>query len=428
VSERTVEWRLETILLGSGVFGNIAMSTLSPALPKIEQAFGGAEADYLTKMLISATGLGVIMVSPFTGTLARRFGRRAVVVGAYAIFLVFGMLGMLLPTLPLIIATRFVAGAAGAVIVAMALILIGDFYLERPRERRIGASHAIGAVVLAALVPVAGFLADINWRLSFVIHLAALPMLLLALTSRDLADAARSAEAVSAGGDARSARFPPAVWLILLLALFAGGIGYSVQIFVPFHLRDIGAHSAGLAGVMLAVTLVTSMTTSFLYAEVRRFISVPVVFAIVFGGWALGLGVTAVTTTVMGTLIGMGITGLAGGLVGPNMFSAVSALTTDSARAHSIGVVKGIYYFGPFFGPTMLQLLSLQKHPETALLSLSATGATLAAICLVAGFISARGRRGALAPEPVEATEAQLDSAYEAELESDRGRSRSQAR
>jgi MFS family permease len=420
VAERKVEWRLETILLGSGVFGNIAMSTLSPALPKIEQAFGGAEADYLTKMLVSATGLGVIMVSPFTGTLARRFGRKAVVVGAYAVFLVFGLIGMLLPTLPLIIASRFVAGASGAVIVAMGLILIGDFYLERPRERRIGASHAIGALVLAALVPAAGFLADINWRLAFLIHFAALPMLLLAMTSRDLAGADSAPQAVSADGGARAGRIPKAVWIILLLALFAGGIGYSVQIFVPFHLRDIGARSAGLAGVMLAVTLVTSMATSFLYAELRRFVSVPVVFAIVFGGWALGLGVTAQTTTVMGTLVGMGITGLAGGLVGPNMFSAVSALTTDSARAHSIGLVKGVYYFGPFFGPTMLQLLSLQQHAETALLALSATGTGLAAICLLVGLVAARRTGGRLAKEPAARTEAQLGAAFEAELEDDR--------
>jgi MFS family permease len=418
VADRKVGWTAETILLGSGVFGNIAMSSLSPALPKIEQAFGGAEADYLTKMLVSATGLGVIMVSPFTGTLVRRFGRRAVLVGAYAVYLVFGLMGMVLPTLPLIIASRFVAGATGAVIVAMGLILIGDFYQDRPRERRIGASHAIGALVLALLVPVAGFLADVNWRLAFLIHLPALPMLLVATASRDLASADRVVQAAGKAGR-RAGRLPAAVWLILLLALFAGGIGYSVQIFVPFHLRDIGAHSAGLAGIMLAVTLVTSVATSFLYAEVRRFVSAPAVFAIVMGGWALGLGITAVTTTVLGTLIGMGVTGLAGGLVGPNMFSAVSALTKDdAARAHSVGLVKGIYYFGPFFGPSMLQLLSLQTHAETALLSLSAVGASVALVCLAAAFVARR--RGPLAAELLAATEGQVGAAYEAELESDR--------
>jgi MFS family permease len=405
LAQRKVGWTAETILLGSGVFGNIAMSALSPALPKIEQAFGGVAADYQTKLIVSATGLGVIVVSPFTGVLA----------AAYAIFLVFGLMGMVLPTLPMIIASRFVTGAAGAVIVALGLILIGDVYDGRPRERRIGASHALGALALAALIPLAGFLADIQWRLAFLIHLAAVPMLLLALGAGELGRADQDRKVAAA--TASPSRIPAAVWIILPLALLAGGIGYSVQIFVPFHLRDIGAHSAGVAGVMLAVTLVTSVATSFLYADVRRFASIPVVFAMTMGGWALGLAVTALTSTVLGTLVGMGIVGLAGGLVGPNIFSAVSATTADSARAHSVGIVKGVYYFGPFFGPTMLQLLHLQGEAETALLSLSTTGAVLAVVCLLVGFLA----RHRLRATSADAAEANLNAAFEAELDSERG-------
>lgn len=409
MSERKVGWSAEAILLGSGMFGNIAMSTLSPALPKIELSFGGAEVDYLTKMLVSATGLGVIVVSPFTGSLVRRFGRRPVVIGAYATFLLFGLMGMALPSLPLIIASRFVTGGAAAVVVAMGLILIGDFYQGRPRERRIGASHAIGALLIAGIIPIAGYLADINWRLAFLVHIAALPMLLIAIGSREIGGVHEQAPLAPG---ARRGRIPPAVWLIMLLTLMAGGIGYSVQIFMPFHLRGIGAQSAGLAGTMLGICVLFSVLTSFLYAEVRRFVSVAAVFAIVMFGWSLGLAVTALTVTVTGTLIGMIVIGLAGGLVGPNIFSAVSALTTDSARAHSIGMTKGVYYFGPFFGPTVLQLLSLQTHADQALTALSAFAAGFGVLCAgVAVFVGTR-RTGAPAP--------QLDAAYEAELEADR--------
>ena len=412
MSERKVRWPVETILLGSGMFGNIAMSTLSPALPKIELSFGGAEVAYLTKLLVSATGLGVIVASPFTGTLVRRFGRRSVVAGAYAIFLVFGLAGMILPSLPMIIASRFVTGGAGAIIVAMALILIGDFYEGRPRERRIGASHAIGALLIAGLIPIAGYLADISWRLAFLVHIVALPMLMIALGSRELIGV--KAEAPVAPGT-KAARIPPAVWAIMLLTLMAGGIGYSVQIFMPFHLRGIGAHSAGLAGTMLGICVLASVLTSFLYAEVRRFVSVTAVFAMVMFGWSLGLAITALTVTVTGTLIGMIVVGLAGGLVGPNIFSAVSALTTDSARSHSVGMTKGIYYFGPFFGPTVLQLLSLQSHPDEALTALSIFASALGVLCLViAAVLFSRGKRGSDAPS------AELDAAFEAELEADR--------
>ena len=409
MSERKVGWSAEAILLGSGMFGNIAMSTLSPALPKIELSFGGAEADYLTKMVVSATGLGVIVVSPFTGTLVRRFGRRPVVIGAYTAFLLFGLVGMILPSLPLIIASRFVTGGAAAVVVAMGLILIGDFYQGRPRERRIGASHAIGALLVAGIIPIAGYLADISWRLAFLVHVAALPMLIIAIGSREIGGVH---EVAPLAPGAKRTRIPPAVWLIMLLTLMAGGIGYSVQIFMPFHLRGIGAQSAGLAGTMLGICVLFSVLTSFLYAEVRRFASVAAVFALVMFGWSIGLAVTALTTTVTGTLIGMIVIGLAGGLVGPNIFSAVSALTTDSARAHSVGMTKGVYYFGPFFGPTVLQLLSLQTHADQALIALAAFAAGFGVLCAITALI-VRSRRPAVAGP-------QLDAAFEAELEADR--------
>ena len=198
----------------------------------------------------------------------------------------------------------------------------------------------------------------------------------------------------------------------MLLTLMAGGIGYSVQIFMPFHLRGIGAESAGLAGTMLGICVLFSVMTSFLYAEVRRFVSVAAVFAIVMFGWSLGLAITALTVTVTGTLIGMIVIGLAGGLVGPNIFSAVSALTTDSARAHSIGMTKGIYYFGPFFGPTVLQLLSLQTHADQALTALAAFAAGFGVLCVGVAIFVATRRPGAAGPE--------LDAAYEAELEADK--------
>jgi MFS family permease len=412
-SDRKIPWRAEAVLLGSGMFGNVAMSALSPALPKIEQAFAGTpNVEYMTKLIVAAVGLGVILITPFTGLMIRRFGRRAVVVGAYSVFLVVGMAGMFLPSLPLVIASRFITGGAGAVVVAMGLILIGDHYEGHARERRIGACHAIGALLVGVVIQAAGFLADVNWRYAFLVHLTAIPMLLLALASPELARPELEAAAQPVADRARRERLPAAVWLIGFVTVAAGAIGYSVQIFVPFHLRDIGANSAALASTMIVITVVTSVATSLLYADVRRFLSPAAVFALGFAGWATGLALTGLTHTVASTIGAMVVIGLAGGLMGPNIFSLLSAVTPDPVRPRAIGLIKGIYYFGPFIGPTVLQLLSLQRRAETALLALAVFGATFAVLCLVGGVFFK-------APQPRNAQE-DLDAALEAELEADR--------
>jgi MFS family permease len=382
-------WRVEAVLLGSGMYGNVAMSALSPALPKIAQSFSGlSHPEYWAKMAVSAVGLGVILISPFTGSLVGRFGRRPVMVGAYIAFLIFGLSGMFIPSLPLLIVTRFITGGAGAVAVATGLILIGDHYAGLPRERRIGMSHAVGALLTGLAIQIAGFLADIDWHYAFLVHLTALPLLFLALASPEL-------DKPEIPGAARppAGRLPPFMWLIGLTALVAGGIGYSVQIFTPFHLRNIGANSSALAGTAIVITLIGSMVTALFYGEVRRWLSASTVFAVAFLGWSAGLAMTALTHTVSSTLAAMAIIGLSGGIIGPNIFALISEVTPDPERPRAIGLAKGIYYFGPFIGPATLQLLSLQNQAETALISLAVFGTGFAALCWVTGFIFRASQR-----------------------------------
>jgi MFS family permease len=367
----------EIALLGAGLFGNLAMSVLSPALPVIQAHFAGEpNVAYLTKFLVSAVGLATIAVSLFAGMLVDRFGRRRVLLGSYALFVIAGTIGMWLPTLPSIIISRVFAGAAGALIVTTGITLIADIYQGRPRERRIGMNHAIGALALGLLVPLAGYLADFNWRWAFLIHLIGLPMLACVYFSHDLGRLDRRMQVRARGG----ARFPESTLALGLLTLVAGAIGYSVQIYVPFHLRLIGSASAATAGAMFAITVLFSVTTSFMYAEVRRWVAPMGIFCIVFLGWCAGLTTVALSTSVLGVGAGMAITGLAGGLLGPNLFATAAAATTDANRARTIGLIKGIYYAGPFVGPTALHWVDQRQGPDGALLTLAATAGLM---CIV---------------------------------------------
>jgi MFS family permease len=387
----------EIALLGSGLFGNLAMSILSPALPVIQASFAAEPgAAYLTKFLISAVGLATISVSLFAGPLVDWLGRRRVLLTAYALFVVAGTIGMWLPTLPLIIISRIVAGAAGALIVATGITLIADLYEGRARERRIGAIHAIGALLLGLLVPFAGYLADFNWRWAFLIHLIGLPILVCVYFSDDLGRLdQRLAERMKAQAQVRN-RFPDAILALGLLTLAAGAIGYSVQIYVPFHLRLIGSASAAVAGTMFSITVLFSVLTSFAYADVRRWISPTGIFCLVFLGWSAGLATITFSTSVSGVGVGMAVTGLAGGLLGPNLFSVASAMTTDANRPRTVGLIKGIYYAGPFVGPTALHFVDQRHGADGALLALAAAAGLLSVVMLGVWRRTAAGQRMAM--------------------------------
>jgi len=387
-------WATEIILLGSGLLGPLAMSALSPVLPKIESAFGGsAEAAYLTKAIVMVVGIAMILVSPLTGTIARRFGRRRVLIWSYAIFLIAGLAGAFFDSLAAIVASRFLVGAAGAACVTLAITLIADLYEGGARERRIGANHAIGALLLSGLMPVAGYLGDVAWRLAFAVHLIVMPLLIASLLSSGLPEGEDAA--VSRRRDVQAPLRPLAG--IAALALAAGSITFSVAVFTPFHLRDLHIPSAGVAGEMISLTVFCSVATSFAYGELRRFLSAQIVFCIAFALWATGFALVAQAQSLGPFALGMSIAGMGGGLVGPNIFSVASSVGRPEARSRNIGIVKGIYYAGPFVGPSLLQMVSQRYTAGGAILTLSIVAAMLAAIC-TARLAWGAFPRGAAAP------------------------------
>lgn len=390
---RQVHWSTEALLLGSGMFAPLAMSALSPVLPKIQQAFGGTpQAAFTTKATVMVVGIAMIIASPLSGALLRRFGAQRLLAGCYALFLAAGIAGMALPTLPAIVATRLFVGAAAAVIVALAISLIGALYDGPARERRIGAIHGIGAALLAMLVPLSGLLGDLGgWRLAFLVHLIALPFLVLALISPDLATLRGSSAAVDRPESARSIR--PMLG-VAGIALLAGSITFSIPVFEPFRLVEIGVRSSAVAGAMFSITVGFSVASSLAFGELRRFAPNAVLFLLAFGFWALGLVTISFAPTVVGIASGMVMVGLGGGLVGPTIFSLVATLSSDADRARNTGLVKGTYYAGPFLGPSSLHLIFPDAPASYSLLAL----ATLAGLLALASFLMAtRTRRRAVA-------------------------------
>jgi MFS family permease len=375
-----LDWQTETVLLCSGAFANIAMSSLAPAIPSIGRELGDTGGAAIASLLFSAAGLGVIVFSPLTGAIIRRFGGRTSLAGAYIAFAVAGTAGIMLPNIPLIAVSRFIAGGAGAMIVALGLILIGDAYEGRPRERRIGAYHAMASLALAIIMPFAGLMADINWRLVFLVHLLALPMIGLAIGGKSLRGEFGRAKPVS--NISRGPWLNAPLAALLAVSAVAGAIIFSIQIYMPLHLHSTAGGTGLVIGFSLSASVVTMLLTSLLYAEIRRFVAIVPIFLISLLILALGLFVVAETATVAGTVFGMAITGIAGGLFGPNLFTAVSVCAPPEGRAHAIGFTKALYYFGPFAGPVCLQMAGLSGDPDASLQALAIASALLGMACL----------------------------------------------
>ena len=349
-----------------------------PILPAIQTALAaGPEDHYLVKLIMIAFVGGLIVGSPAAGFLLERTSYRRLLGGAGLLFVAAGCSGYLISDLRLLVASRFVAGAAAAALNITAVTMAGDLYDANHRARWIGMITATGSLFAILSSPVAGFAGSVAWRLPFLLHMLALPIVLLALGMRPVAP--HRSERATAASAART-RFPRAM---LILALVVGIMVTLPSMYMAFRMRDIGILSPAVIGVMFLAASVPETIISALYGAVRSRLGARLVFLIGFGLAGGGLAILASIGTRFGLIGGMLVYGLGNGLLAANMMNL--AASVDAHRSRIVGVVLSAYCTASVVGVLVLESL-FRGSPASAPLLVMAAGCVLAAVYYYAMF------------------------------------------
>lgn len=143
------------------------------ALPSIQDDLGTSTA--ATQWTVTAFLLALAVFMPWAGRLADRYGRKRVLLAGMVVFGIGSLLSAVAPSLPALIAFRFVQGVGAAVMQPLALVAgTRDAPAER-RGRLIGlmstggtAFLIIGPLIAAAILSVG------SWRWLFLVNLPVL--------------------------------------------------------------------------------------------------------------------------------------------------------------------------------------------------------------------------------------------------------------
>lgn len=143
------------VILGSLMIGTVlaALDTtiVSTALPTIAGKLGGfsSYAWVGTSYILTST-----IATPILGKLGDLYGRRPVVLGAIAVFVVASLLCGLSRNMPELIAARGLQGLGGGGIQALTFAILGDLVSPRERGRYMGLYTGIfaGAAVVGPLL------------------------------------------------------------------------------------------------------------------------------------------------------------------------------------------------------------------------------------------------------------------------------------
>ena len=275
-------------LLLAATLTTMANATISPALPGLRTAFAAdPSAEFLTRLLVPAPAVGVILCAPFAGIAADRIGRRPLLLAGIALYAVAGSAGLALPSLRAILASRLILGVAVALIMTAQTAMIGDHFAGPRRQALTGlqiSARNFGGLVFILM---AGQLAALSPRLPFGIY--AIAAIYLPYIWRALPEARRTPLSPAVATEGSGARD----WAIAFAALAGLQMLTNLAFFIvptqlPFFMEKLGFDDARDTGLALATLMLSGGLVALTFGRIQRTVGHAGAYALGFG--AMGMG------------------------------------------------------------------------------------------------------------------------------------------
>ncbi|MBD2461439.1 MFS transporter [Oscillatoria sp. FACHB-1407] len=335
----------------------MAGATIAPSLPAMQDHFAATpNAAYWVRLVLTVPALFIAIGAPFVGTMIDRAGRKPLLTLAVLLYGIAGSSGAILNAIGLILVGRVLLGLSVAGIMTTATALIADYYVGAVRAQFLGFQAAfmgLGGVVFLLL---GGFLADISWRMPFLIYLLAL--LILPLVVFVLPEPNRSSEAQQTTHEPA----PPFPWTITALtyaaALLSQVVFYLIPAQLPFYLRQLISANASQSGFAIALATLFSAASAIAYKQIKARLTFMGIYTIAFLSMAVGYVIISLATGYGMVLVGLAIAGAGLGLLMPNMNVCLTSVTPGAMRGRVLGGLTTAFFFGQFISPVLSQPMS----------------------------------------------------------------------
>ena len=338
--DRATPPHIATLILIAGL-GALSMNVFLPSLPDMAAYFG---TDYGVVQLSVSLYLGVTAAMQLViGPVSDRFGRRPVLLGAMAVFLLATLGCIYAPTVEAFLAFRMMQAAVATGLV-LSRAIVRDMVPQAQAASMIG-YVTMGMSVVPMIGPAVGGWLDtqFGWHASFWLLLA-VGALVAALVWTDLGE--------TVGGERRSfraqfAEYPelfgsPRFWGYVGAAMFASGAFFAYVGGAPFVGSEVFDLSPAELGVYFGAPAVGYFAGNFVSG--RFSVSVGIDRMILWGslltaaGLAVSVGLSLSGTHSAVLFFGlMTFVGLGNGMVLPNANAGML-----SVRPHLAGTASGL--------------------------------------------------------------------------------------
>ncbi len=320
---------------------------ISPISEKLLTVFPSA-TDLDIQLLTTLPSLLVIPFILLAGYLSEKVGVIRLLYIGLSVFLLSGALYFLCGTIGQLIAVSALLGVGAGLIIPLSTSLVSMFFSGEERTRQYGYVSAITNIALVAATALTGWLADIQWRLPFLVYLLPLfSIMLVPSISRagvgDRPETAESASRYSGGVDYRSLLKYMLYYLLITYLVMA------VSINLPFMLGRLG-YDSGVSGVVISLFFLAMMVPGLFINRILNVLGRNILL------WALllmGLGLADIylNASLLSVIVGSVAAGFGYGVAQPYIYDATASLATARKVTYALALLMTMNYVAIVLSP-----------------------------------------------------------------------------
>ena len=157
----------------------MGVSSITPAFPKVVQELNISAKD--VGLLISIFSFPGILLTPFLGVVADRWGRKKIIFPSLMLFGIAGGLCFFVRDFKLLLILRLIQGIGAAALGALTVTIIGDLYSGKELIAAMGYNSSVRSIGSASYPAIGGALAMMGWHYPFILPIIAVPIGFLVL-------------------------------------------------------------------------------------------------------------------------------------------------------------------------------------------------------------------------------------------------------
>jgi predicted MFS family arabinose efflux permease len=349
ITKKSSQKNLTITILSLSLLTVMAGAAVAPALDTIRIYFSDANQT-LTQMIISIPALFIVIMSFIFPKLCLHFRSKGLLITGLILYVAGGSIAGIFSNIYIVLFFRSLVGIGVGIIMPLSTGLLSFYYTKDKQDKLMGYSSAMNQLGGVISTLIAGLLASVSWRLSFLVYLIGLISIVFCVLFLPNERISEDSEKRESGIFVKYYRFIIAMFL-LMFTFFIYPTEFAIETskegIIPQHF--IAAIMAGMDFIAFLGGL------SFIHIKKCAGHTTRIIAPILFI-----LGYTALWTIGgwTGAILGSFFIGFANGLGIPYIISTASVQAGKSAAVTVMPLLSMSLYLAQFTTPLIISLIA----------------------------------------------------------------------